>query len=151
MRRLNEIWKLGDVHIGQVNRKTINYVTYYVFKKMANKDKNLQLGRANEYATSSQNLGIAYIQNKKYHRDNSTFLAFQNGIGVSLPNYYKPKFWNKLELQKIQDKYLVMSDEHYQKEITRLRKTYAEPDNEHFKRRYDLQFQYLTKLKKDKH
>lgn len=39
MVQIHKIWTLGNVHVGQCNRQTINYCTYYLFKKMENKKK----------------------------------------------------------------------------------------------------------------
>lgn len=127
--QLDKIWAKGHVHIGDVTKQSINYVTHYVFEKRENKPLNEYYQRKNEFSLSSINLGEEYLQNKKYHVDNKTFLALVNGHTYSLPKYYKDKMFTQNEKNTINKKYEALSELQREKEIKKLIKLgYENPE-----------------------
>lgn len=148
---LDKIWQGGKVHVGQVTRQSINYVTYYVFKKKTNKEQNERLQRANEFALMSKGIGEAYINNKKYHVENQTYTTFINGKPSSLPRYYRDLFFTRGEQIAIKNKYHNLSEEQRDKEIKRLQKlNRSNPEWEIDHREFSKQLNKLNKLKNDK-
>lgn len=149
--QLGKIWANGGVDVKPAVRETINYVTYYVFKKMSNQDLNSKLGRAPEFALMSKNLGIGYLENKKYHVQNETFLAVVNGQLAGLPPYYRKKMFSDTQVQNIQKKYAKITESEYQKAIEK-QKALGKRNPEYAVEinKFEAQRLKLEKLKKDK-
>lgn len=148
--QISKIWAKGNVHTGAVSSASINYVTYYVFEKRENKPLNQYYQRENEFSLTSQNLGHAYLKNKKYHVDNKTFLAIVNGKTFSLPNYYKEKMFTKGQINSINKKYEAQTEIERQKEIQRLLKLGHKNPEYALESRLFKQQEKLTHTKKEK-
>ncbi len=149
--KIDRIWNNGIVHVGSTTRQSINYVTYYIFKKMENKKLNAELGRKNEFAIMSKELGIGYMVNKKYHRDNKTFIAISNGQLTSLPLYYRKKFFSRSERLNIANSYAEMSEKQFQKEIEKLKRlNHKNPELEIETNNFVSQQKKLERISKDK-
>lgn len=63
--RMNEVWKLGEIHMGTLTRASAEYVASYTMKKMTNaEDKKTQeflKGRHPEFARMSTQPGIGFV------------------------------------------------------------------------------------------
>lgn len=87
---------IGDVHIGEVNGKTIRYTLKYI-----NKGGNglpyyhEKCDSEKEFAVMSRGLGDNYLTEsvKKYYRDNldKNYLSSPDGYKVTVPRYYQRK------------------------------------------------------------
>lgn len=73
---LEKIWGKGNIIIGQVTQKSINYVVRYTIKKWKNKDSGLNkmMGRTPEFISMSQGLG------KRYWEENEEKIILQDCI-----------------------------------------------------------------------
>lgn len=89
--QIDKIWGHGLAHIGEVNKQSINYCTYYVLKRDVRKSKSI--GRVPEFSLMSKGIGEGYEQNKDYHLNNKTMVAVVNGNNYRLPSYYRRKWF----------------------------------------------------------
>lgn len=121
-----KIWKKGNIHIGEINNKSIHYITKYHINKNNEWLRNEieTIGIEPEFTFISKGMGINYVkENKKWHKQGGKMYVKNNGYNQSMPKYYKDKiFTNKLERYNIQLKTIPESDKAYLKEIKRLEK-----------------------------
>lgn len=92
---LENIWKLGHVHIGEVTQKSIHYCTKYVLvnqKEYAWKPFSLM--------TKRPYLGYNYLENKevvKYHKKNEkNSITHVSGNKLAMPRIYKNRMYSKI-------------------------------------------------------
>lgn len=95
IKEIESIWGLGTVDIGEVEPKSITYVTNYVINA-----RNQYYGtRQKPFATMSKQPGIGHdylVHNKKWHSENKYFHALNaSGTKIGLPDYYKNKIFDR--------------------------------------------------------
>lgn len=83
---LQDVWKHGLIHIGEINMKTINYVCKYIFKQ-------------DGFRIMSKNpaIGKAYVNedNLIWHQaDKRFYLVLEDGYKRALPEYYNRFFFD---------------------------------------------------------
>lgn len=94
---IKNIWGKGMVDIGEVNDRSITYITKYVINY-----RNIYYGqRQKPFSTMSKQPGIGHnylLDNSKWHTDNKYFHAINSsGTKIGLPDYYKNKLFSKIE------------------------------------------------------
>lgn len=96
---LQDIWKYGITDIGQYcNERTINYIVKYVTKiDLEHKGYEADI-------FCSPGIGKAYFDNefnKTRHqykgKETIQYYTLKNGQKIALPNYYRNKFWTRIE------------------------------------------------------
>ena len=125
-----ELWQKGLMYFGDVNEKSICYVTKYLIDK----PDYLGNGQAAPFSTMSRDPGLGnnYIkERKKWHRGKTleefTTYAIHNGYRHSIPRYYKDKLFNKLERTILGKKSMDQLYEKYEEEIQELAKVHSDP------------------------
>eukprot|EP00918_Siedleckia_nematoides_P067781 GHVU01147492.1.p1 GENE.GHVU01147492.1~~GHVU01147492.1.p1 ORF type:complete len:467 (+),score=16.97 GHVU01147492.1:1072-2472(+) len=97
LKKIDEIWKNGFIHVGKVTPASIHYTTKY----MINKNVEVQ-DRQKPFQMMSKNPGIGskYVERTKHwHKSNLNFYGISpNGGKTALPRYYKEKIFNKYEI-----------------------------------------------------
>lgn len=128
-------WKLGHVHIGQVNESSIHYMTKYHVNYDKKKFKGL---REPEFAQMSRRpaIGFQFLgKESKYSYDNGFVHIMNNGYRQRMPRYYREKLFDEQTREILGE---VMRAEAESKEsefLEQLRKDgYDDPDLELEKR-----------------
>mgnify|MGYP000564631273 CR=1 FL=1 len=91
---LDQMWTHGQTNIGELNEKSIRYVTGYVLKKVTGKKQKAHYnGKLPEYITMSRKPGIGRLwyekwKNDIYSRDDFTI----NGTKHIPPRYYDKQY-----------------------------------------------------------
>ena len=87
---LTDMWGHGQTNIGEVNEKSIRYLTGYVIKKVTGKkQKEHYKGKIPEFITMSRNKGIGYKYYQKHKEDMFNHDKTRiNGKAHAVPNYY---------------------------------------------------------------
>lgn len=92
---------IGDVHIGDVEPASINYVTHYLGKKIGIPVTDYD-DRLKEFSLMSKNMGMKYIHDaSKFHNETETPYTYFNQKKIILPRYYKNKIFNDEIKRKI--------------------------------------------------
>lgn len=98
---LDQIWKKGTVHKGDVNVKTIRYITNYMLTKNIDVIKPQQ----KPFLTMSRRKGIGqrYLSNQsEYHKRTKDYKGRLPGkVKVNLPAYYQAKIFKGKEAEEI--------------------------------------------------
>lgn len=97
---IQKAWSLGNVHLGDVNIKTIKYVTKYHVNK-----NEAPYGVWPEFTTMSLKpaIGASYIDKMANYHDgnlNRAFYSYYN-IKMRLPRYYKQKLYTDEEREEL--------------------------------------------------
>lgn len=90
---VRKCWKYGNIDIGDITEKSINYTAKYVINNSKVPD-----GVLPGYSTCSKGIGIDYIKRMgDYHRSdiNRNFYSLPGGVKKKLPRYYQEKLYNK--------------------------------------------------------
>ncbi len=90
---------IGEIHIGEVNAKTIAYTAKYIDKPNRIPYHETD-DRKPEYSAMSKGLGQTYVERMgDYHRGNinNNHVTMQGGYKVALPRFYKNKFFSEEE------------------------------------------------------
>lgn len=94
---LDQTWTHGHIDIGDVNEKSIHYITKYHVNHRHFDDQ-----RENEFTTMSRNPGIGYnyiTNNLKWHTQNDFLHVMNNGFKQRLPRYYKKKLFTDFKIK----------------------------------------------------
>lgn len=103
---IENTWKKGDIHYGEVNGATIGYVLKYMSKEpkipMHQNDD-----RVKEYSNMSKKLGINYLTDNmvEWHKkdlNNRVYVNLEGGKKAAMPRYFKQKLYTPEELESIQ-------------------------------------------------
>lgn len=116
--RINDIWQLGNVMVGDVTNASIHYVTKY----HVNYDKS-QVERAPEFALMSRRPGIGaqYVdRTRKYHQDSESAFIVNNGFKQRMPRFYKDKLFSQAQKDMFAEEAEKRERESYEKEYRRL-------------------------------
>lgn len=151
MNNVANIWKHGNVQIGDVNGASIHYTTKYVI----NRKQYDFVGITLPFATMSRNPGLGFTYYEKmraWHReDNRTYLVNPGGIKQRLPRYFKDKIFNKIERQLIAASLSHEIDQTYIEEIERLMALHHDPCNYYEERvRHSEETQLMSMNSKNK-
>ncbi|AXH77917.1 MAG: replication initiator protein [Microviridae sp.] len=120
----NKLWTKGNIHFGDVNQASINYVSKYLIDK-----DETQQGwdeRQQPFALMSKGIGIGYLRKKHYHKargDHITeyrYYCLDNGHKVKMPRYYKEKIFSKIEREIGAKQAMQRQDEETEKRIQQL-------------------------------
>lgn len=117
---LVDVWKLGHVHIGDVNKATIAYTSKYIMK-----DSDDVLKEYPMFNTMSKRppIGHSYFDMKKYHLENQLITCKdQNGNLMLLPRIYRKKFFTELLEKKLLKNHFIEYEKNLIKEQARLEK-----------------------------
>lgn len=123
--KIKDIWGLGMVKVGTVEPASIHYVTKYVI----NRPGEYQ-GREPPFAMMSKRPGIGsnYTDShKKWHRADMRNFTQVNGQVGRLPRYYKEKFFNELERQKLAVESIEHANTQYWEILDALSKHHPDP------------------------
>lgn len=89
---IEKLWNYGFIDVGEVNDKSICYITDY----MVTKDEKT------EWRIMSKGLGSDYIEtHKKYHASKMDFKVPIFDREYNMPRYYRKKIFNEAERLKI--------------------------------------------------
>lgn len=127
---IEESWKLGKIHYGELTAASAAYTLKYISKSSYKKPwKPYEYGphqkddRSPEFSLMSKRLGDNYLtpHNIAWHRKRSKdgpiheryFLPLTDGKKVAMPRYYKAKIWNKFETQLIGAQFVKYSQDTY--------------------------------------
>lgn len=105
--RIDPIWKKGISHCGTVSSKSMAYVTGYLQKNLKQENRNSSDDRLAEKSYMSKGLGKNYITEGKtnyYKKKLHPYLVHQDGQKLSMPRYYKNKFYTEEEQIKVNAK-----------------------------------------------
>jgi hypothetical protein len=127
-RRLADIWKLGNVQVGEVTADSAGYVARYCLKKVNGLNQESHYSSVDpitgeltyvcpEYSTMSRNKGIAHEWYEKYKEDlfpadMTPIMGKKPAFGV--PRYYMEKLKEDDELlaQAVKERRILFRDEH---------------------------------------
>lgn len=97
-------WQLGNTHFGEVNPRTISYVTKYLCKPRIGKSDDDD--RQPEFALMSKGLGLNYLTDemRAYHEKGSkSFVTLPGGLKQALPRYYRDKVFTEAQREEINE------------------------------------------------
>lgn len=122
---LEDLWPLGEVHIGDVNGSSIHYMTKY----HVNPNKS-QHRIEPEFATMSNGLGMQYIQlNTRMHNETGQMYVMNNGYKQRMPRVYKDRLFDELTRKELSDQQQEEQIERILQEYDRLAKLgYDDPE-----------------------
>lgn len=143
--KLEKIWALGFVNIGDVSPASIHYVTKYVMKP-----KRSYGGREPPFSLMSRRPGIgsSYLTtHKKWHRAGKKTYTQVNGFKARLPRYYRDKIFTAVERQLMQYDQLREQDLAYWKAVDALSKFHTSPTS-YYEERILTEYERLLKLEK---
>lgn len=123
--RIEQIWSLGNVFIGNIEDASIHYVTKYVINRMDHSSD-----RAPPFSTQSRRPGIGaeYLKtHTKYHKDGQFNYVTMSGFKSSLPRYYRDRIFTDSEKEILREKSLGDQDASFRKELDRLQRLHADP------------------------
>ena len=127
IQRINEIWKLGFIKVGDVNTASIHYVTKYVINR-----KCLIPGTEPSFSIMSRRPGIgsSYINSKslRYHRQETGQkfeVTTEDGRIQRMPRYYKQFIFTKKELQGNAKKIEAEMDNTFDEDMEKVRTSYG--------------------------
>ncbi|AXL15364.1 replication initiator protein [Microviridae sp.] len=119
--KILDIWKLGHVHIGTCNAKTIAYTTKYINKETSNQESWV----TPQFSIMSKRppIGHEYLkENLMFHKkSNINYVKDDKGRTQRLPKFYKDKIFNQ-PFKKIAQRQesIKNSDESYKRETKRI-------------------------------
>lgn len=116
-----DIWKLGQIHIGDVSDASIHYMTKYHVN--ANDRDELHEEQLREFATMSRKPGIgaSYLERKaEWNKDHGRVYVMNNGYAQRMPRYYKEKIFSEAQRQVLADEAMSEAEKAYFKEFNRL-------------------------------
>lgn len=94
LKNIEKIWGKGQVHIGEVNDKTIHYVTGYLINRKYIPKNDIQ----REFALISKGLGKRYVEKTKQYHKNGQIGYIRTEVGKqALPRYYSEKIFTTEE------------------------------------------------------
>jgi len=100
---VSNAWDLGHSYNGEVNIKTIQYVTGYIIKpKLVG--FNPGDDRQREFSHMSKKLGLSYLTDeiRAYHENGlKSFVTLEGGQKQRLPRYYRDKIFTDAEKEQI--------------------------------------------------
>lgn len=123
--RLSDIWSHGMVHVGEVERASIHYVTKYVINRPGEYG-----GREPPFAFMSKRPGIGYRYletHKDWHRSEMRNYTMVNGQVGRLPRYFKEKMFTELERRKLALESVAIADEAYSSDVAWLSRFHDDP------------------------
>lgn len=116
---IEESWKLGSIHYGELTAQSAAYTLKYISKDSTKKHANDD--RQPEFSLMSKKLGDNYLTPNviKWHKAGSygsteRYFLTKDGKKLAIPRYYKQKIWEKVELQLIGAKFVKKQDEVHQ-------------------------------------
>lgn len=139
--RLNKTWPVGRVDVGRVEPASIGYVSGYVFKRFEDYGNRIA-----PFARMSRRpgIGLNYLEkNKQWHKPENLpeftqelnrFHIMDNGHTRRLPRYYKEKVFTSGDREAYSARLQVTRAEAYQREITRLKRFYDDPETAYLRR-----------------
>lgn len=119
--KLEEIWGLGRVDIGQVEDASIHYVT----KFHVNYDKEKGETKNPEFALMSRRPGIGsgYVERAgQWNYDNGVLYVVKDGFKQAMPRYYRKKIWSDEQLKLMAEQTLSKAQLDYWVEYNRLQR-----------------------------
>ncbi|AXH76192.1 MAG: replication initiator protein [Microviridae sp.] len=126
---LNKIWTKGNIHFGEVNGQSINYVSKYLID--ADTTTNGWDERQRPFSLMSKGIGIGYLKKRHFHKARGDlptdyrFYCLDNGHKVKMPRYYKEKIYTKLELQIAAQQAIERQEQETEKRIEQLTNEYG--------------------------
>lgn len=105
-------WGNGHIMVGDVNPKSINYVTKYVFKKKDEEYDNKELEKPFSLISLRPAIGANYLQSSgSYHIGTRRFYGIlPGGTKVNLPRYYKTKLFGIKTIQQNAEEKITLAD-----------------------------------------
>ena len=142
MRNMANIWQKGNIKIGTVTPKSINYVTKYLIS-----DQEDTTTKQKPFSFMSNKIGENYLtsNHKMIKNLKQDYAINSNGQKTRLPRYYKDKIFNIKEREAIREKKIELSDKEYWKEYARIHKLGDDP----FKYHQEQLKQNVARLKKN--
>jgi len=108
-------WDKGNVHVGSVTDKSINYVTKYII------DRDYEHEDQKPFSMMSKGLGESYLQkNAKWHTDAMRGYMMHQGRRIAMPRYYKDRIFSEEEKDLLAKGAIKIADEKYFQELDRL-------------------------------
>lgn len=135
--RVDRIWGLGHVDVGEVTPASIHYTTKYVINRHMDFS-----GREPPFSVMSKRPGIGanYVDtHKQWHRDDMRSHVQVGGVIARLPRYYREKFFSQSERQRMAREAISEADDKYWEEFVRLGVFQEDPA------------QYMDEVQRDKH
>lgn len=98
-------WNMGNVYLGDVNLRSISYVTGYITKPPSNFELEQEGKIERTRPFMSKGLGARYLSNtiKKFHNErlDECYVTQSGGRKISMPRYYKERLFEKEALQRL--------------------------------------------------
>lgn len=90
-KKIEEVWRLGNISLENINQNRIKYVAEYHIMKNFNPRKSNP-----NFCLMSKGIGKNYIEiNKKIHQNENTIYYRVKNSKMALPRYYKEKLYEK--------------------------------------------------------
>lgn len=98
---LTKSWDKGNIHIGEVNNKSIAYTLSYVTDKSFKTFEGDP--RQKPFSLQSTGIGKSYLtpETIRYHQDNETYFATHHYQKYPLSDYYKKRIWKDPQIRTI--------------------------------------------------
>lgn len=143
---IEDTWQLGFVHIGDVNIKSLKYVTKYVFKKQI----LLHESQTKCFSLQSRKpgLGSQYVKtHAQYHTSNQDFTIKQDsGSIATMPRYFVEKIFTAREREQRSFEASVHANVALEEEQTEFYKN--NPTGNFFQYKTELIEQFVNNLSK---
>lgn len=141
IKKINEIWGLGFVTVGQVNDARIHYLSGYFITKSLEFPEGMQ--RQFNMMSLKPAIGYSYyLRAGHFHKTGKSFrVKFDNGFNGNLPRYYKDKIFSRVEKENHNREIEKAVAEAEEKGITLLQREY-------FKKTFEQQFHRSNKILK---
>lgn len=103
---IHDSWNYGSVKLGDVNIRSVSYVTGYIMKP----PPNMELEQSGDIERTrpfmSKGLGARYLRSeaiRRYHNERleESYLTQLGGRKIAMPRYYKERLYEKEALQKL--------------------------------------------------
>lgn len=144
---VNNCWNCGNVDVGFVTDRSINYTAKYIINRYDKRYTDVQ----QPYTQCSKGIGISYIDRcGAYHNDNiyNNWYTLDGGIKKPLPRYYKKKLYTTRKKQLIMRNYndQIAAQSAFTDWVEEAQKIHLKPDLDRIRERTIIEKQKLNLL-----
>lgn len=106
--KIHDLWKFGNIHIGQVETASIHYCTKDMMKNV--KDNHVFGVKGFRIMSTKPAIGHSFLNHLMNNKINNDFKVFMNGWKTAMPRYYRDKVFNIREKEVHQQEMIELAD-----------------------------------------
>lgn len=124
IKRIDQIWQKGFVHVGNVEPDSIDYSTKYMINRYEDYEDTV-----NPFSLMSKGIGKDYLKkNSRPHKATGrNYVVNTRGFEQKMPRYYSEKLFNRIEKDVINEKAKIKFTVAEAKKLKKLEKLHNDP------------------------